>query len=74
MKEWLKSRTIWIAGIIEAIGIGLIFVQPLVAMIPGDWGIKAVGIVLVLVGIQQQIMRVLTKTGLTSKKNLPPVA
>jgi len=55
MKAWLTSRTIWIAGIIEAIGIGFLFVQPLVAMIPGDWGIKAVGILMIAMGIQQQI-------------------
>jgi len=46
----------------------------LVAMIPGDWGIKAVGILMIAMGIQQQIMRFISNTKLVPKKDVPPVA
>lgn len=72
MKEWIKSKTIWIAGIIQSIGMGLIFIQPMIEMIPGEWGIKAVGILMILMGIQQQILRMVTTEPLTTKKPVDP--
>jgi hypothetical protein len=69
MKSWLKSRTVWFATGFEILGLTLAFSAGVAELLPEAYAVPILGVVIFIQGVQQKILRFLTKLGITVNKD-----
>lgn len=70
-KSWVKSRTVWINGIVGAFATVQLFIFPLIEQLSPEMAVKVLGITLIVNNVINIVLRFLTKLKLYTGKFLP---